>query len=409
MLSSRMHRFSATSVTTVVAITFAALTRTAVIVAFGVLANSTVQAQESVKVGLVAALTGNSALSGEAVTRGMTIAIDEINARGGVLGGRKLVLVRRDDESSPSKGQLAARELIEKEGVVIVFGGIDTPVSAALVNVMQELKRPYMGVWAAGTGITRNGKTPNYMFRVSAMDERVDLAMLRYAQKAYASKKPGAILVNNSWGESNQQGLEKASTELALPLAGVEKYGANDVDTTPQLVRLKSAGADALVLVGNAAPAAQVMKSLERMGWNVPVVSHWGISGGRFNELAGPRYKDVRFMQTYSFFGKQSPVGIKVMTELKKRYPEIKAADDILAPVGVANSYDAMMLTALALDAAGSTDGDKLREGFYKVPDYEGLIKTYKKPFKNGDNDALGDADYIWVQFEGKNAMPVVR
>ena len=384
-----------------------ALLATVVTASLALLATSAAHAQEAVKIGLVAALSGNSALSGEAITRGMTIAIDEINARGGVMGGRKLVLVRRDDESNPSKGQLAARELIEKEGVAVVFGGIDTPVSAALVNVMQELKRPYMGVWAAGTGITRNGKTPNYMFRVSAVDERVDLAMLKYAQKAYASKKPGAILVNNPWGESNQHGLEKASTELALPLAGVEKYGANDVDITPQLTRLKSAGADTLVLVGNAAPAAQVMKSLERMGWNVPVVSHWGISGGRFNELAGPRYKDVRFMQTYSFFGKQNPTGVKVMAELKKRYPEIKAADDILAPVGVANSYDAMMLTALALDAAGSTDGDKLREGFYKVPDYAGLIKTYKKPFKNGDNDALGDTDYIWVQFEGKNAMPV--
>ena len=364
---------------------------------------------ESVKVGLVAALSGNSALSGEAITRGLSIAIDEINARGGVLGGRKLVLVRRDDESNPAKGQLAARELIEKENVAVIFGGIDTPVSAALVNVMQELKRPYMGVWAAGTGITRNGKTPNYMFRVSAVDERVDLAMMKYAQKTYGAKKPGAILVNNPWGESNQKGLEKAAAELALPLSGVEKYGANDVDITPQLTRLKAAGADSLVLVGNAAPAAQVMKSLERMGWNVPVVSHWGISGGRFNELAGPRYKDVQFMQTYSFFGKQNAVGVKVMAELKKRFPEIKSADDILAPVGVANSYDAMMLTALAIDAAGSTDGDKVREGFYKVPDYAGLIKTYHKPFKTGDNDALEAADYIWVQFDGKNAMPVVR
>ena len=364
---------------------------------------------EAVKIGLVAALSGNSALSGEAITRGMSIAIDEINARGGVMGGRKLVLVRRDDESNPAKGQLAARELIEKENVAIVFGGIDTPVSAALVNVMQELKRPYMGVWAAGTGITRNGKTPNYMFRVSAVDERVDLAMLKYAKKSFATKKPGAILVNNPWGESNQKGLEKAATELSLPLAGVEKYGANDIDITPQLTRLKTAGADSLILVGNAAPAAQVMKSLERMDWNVPVVSHWGISGGRFNELAGPRYKDVRFMQTYSFFGKQNPVGVKVLAELKKRFPDIKGPEDILAPVGVANSYDAMMLTALALDAAGSTDGDKLREGFYKVPDYAGLIKTYKKPFKVGDNDALEDADYIWVRFDGKNALPVVQ
>ena len=375
----------------------------------GVAWSGAATAQEVVKIGLVAALSGNSALSGEAITRGLTIAIDEINARGGVLAGRKLVLVRRDDESNPSKGQLAARELIEKENVAIVFGGIDTPVSAALVNVMQELKRPYMGVWAAGTGITRNGKAPNFMFRVSAVDERVDLAMLKYAQKVYGAKKPGAILVNNPWGESNQKGLEKASAEMTLPLAGVEKFGANDIDITPQLVRLRTAGADSLILVGNAAPAAQVMKSLERMGWTVPVVSHWGISGGRFNELAGPRYKDVRFMQTYSFFGKQNAVGVKVIAELKKRYPDIKGPDDILAPVGVANAYDAMMLTALALNAAGSTDGDKLREAFYKVPDYAGLIKNYKKPFRDGDNDALEDADYVWVQFDGKNAMPVVQ
>ena len=75
----------------------------------------------------------------------------------------------------------------------------------------------------------------------------------------------------------------------------------------------------------------------------------------------------------------------------------------------MANAYDALMLSALALDAAGSTDGDKLREAFYKVPDYAGLIKNYKAPFKAGDNDALGDADYIWVQFEGKNAMPVLH
>ncbi|MDO9215995.1 MAG: ABC transporter substrate-binding protein, partial [Lacisediminimonas sp.] len=110
-------------------------------------AASAAGAQEVVKIGLVAALSGNSALSGEAITRGMSIAIDEINARGGVMNGKKLVLVKRDDESNPGKGQLAARELIEKEKVAIVFGGIDTPVSAALVNVMQELKTPYMGVW----------------------------------------------------------------------------------------------------------------------------------------------------------------------------------------------------------------------------------------------------------------------
>lgn len=364
-------------------------------------------AAQEVKIGLVAALSGDSALSGEAITRGLTVAIDEINARSGVLGGRKLALVRRDDESNPAKGQLAARELIEKEKVAVVFGGIDTPVSAALVNVMHELKTPYMGVWAAGTNITNNGNSPNFMFRVSAVDDRVDVGMLKYAQTAFKSQKPGSMLVNNPWGESNLKGLEKASVALKIPLAGQEKYNATDSDTTPQLTRLKNAGADSIILVGNAAVAAQVMKSLDRMGWNVPVVSHWGISGGRFDELAGPRYKDVHFVQTYTFFGKQNPVGEKLMNELKKRFPVIKGPADVLAPVGVANSYDAMMLTALAINKAGSTDGDRIRQAFYEVPDYQGLLKTYTKPFSPGDHDALEDNDYVWVRFEGKTIVPV--
>ena len=130
-------------------------------------------AQEPIKIGLVTALSGQSARAGEAITRGLTIAIDELNAKGGVLGGRKFVLVRRDDEATPAKGVTAARELIFREKVAVLFGGLDTPVSMALVGVMHELKTPYMGVWAAGTGITENGRKPNYMFRVSAVDDRV--------------------------------------------------------------------------------------------------------------------------------------------------------------------------------------------------------------------------------------------
>ena len=366
-----------------------------------------VSAQEQVKIGLVAALSGDSALSGESITRGMTVAIDEINAKGGVLGGKKLVLVRRDDESNPAKGQLAARELIEKEKVAVEFGGIDTPVSMSLINVMSELKTPYMGVWAAGTGITNNNKNPNYMFRVSAVDERVDYGMLKYAQDKFKSKRPGSMLVNNPWGDSNMKGLEKAAAALNITLAGQEKYNVNDIDTTAQLTRLKNAGTDSIILVGNTGVAAQVMKSLERMNWNVPVVSHWGISGGRFDELAGPRYKDVVFVQTYSFFGKQSPVGEKVIAELKKRYPEIKGVNDIVAPVGTANAYDATMLTALAINKAGSTNGEKIREAFYEIPEYKGLIKTYKKPFSAESQDALTDRDYIWVHFVGNVAVPV--
>ncbi|TQM99484.1 amino acid/amide ABC transporter substrate-binding protein (HAAT family) [Acidovorax temperans] len=364
-------------------------------------------ANEPIKIGLVTALSGQSALAGEAITRGMQVAIDEINAKGGLLGGRKLELVRRDDEANPAKGVVAARELVYREKVAVVFGGLDTPVSMAIVPLMNQEKVPFMGPWAAGTGITQNGAKPNFAFRVSAVDEIVDVGMLAYAQKAFKTAKPGLILVNNPWGESNEKGLKAAMAAKGVTPAGVEKFEANDVDMVPQLSRLKAAGADTLFMVGNVGPSAQVVKSLERMGWKVPIVSHWGPAGGRFTELAGAMAKDVHFVQTYSFFGKQSPVGERVIKAMVAKYPNVKGPGDISPAVGVANAYDAMHLTALAIQAAGSTKGDDIRQGFYKIDKFEGLIKTYTKPFTPEVHDAVQANDYVWAQFIDNRIVPV--
>src|SRR5947207_11684769 len=151
----------------------------AAVIAFG-LAAVPAQAADPIKIGHVAALSGGSAQSGEAITRGLTIAIDEINAKGGLLGGRKLELVQRDDESTPPKGLTAARELVFKEKVAVIFGGIDSPVALAMVPLLNKEKVPHMAVWAAGTGITRNGANPNYIFRASAVAVLVTAKTLDY-------------------------------------------------------------------------------------------------------------------------------------------------------------------------------------------------------------------------------------
>ena len=364
-------------------------------------------AQETIKIGLVTALSGQSALAGEALTRGLTVAIDEINAKGGLLGGRKLELVRRDDEANPAKGVVAARELIFREKVAVLFGGLDTPVSMAVVPLANQEKVPFIGPWAAGTGITKNGANPNFAFRVSAVDELVNVAMLDYAQKTYKAAKPGLILVNNPWGESNEKGLKAALAAKGMTAVGIEKFEGSDVDVVPQLTRLRAAGADTLFMVGNVGPSAQVVKSLDRMGWKVPIVSHWGPAGGRFTELAGPSARNVHFVQTYSFFGKQGPVGERVIAALKAKYPSIKGPDDITPAVGVANAYDGMHLAALAIQAAGKTDGDAVRQAFYGIARYEGLIKTYVKPFSPGVHDAVTPTDYVWAQFIDNRIVPI--
>ena len=372
--------------------------------ACALLTNTATLAQE-IKIGLVAALTGQSAQSGEAITRGLTIAIDELNAKGGIIG-RKVVLVRRDDESSPPKGVGAARELISNEKVAALFGGIDTPVSLAIVPIANQSKTPFMGVWAAGTNITKNGANPNYVFRVSAQDDLVDIALLRYASKKFGAKKPGLVLINNPWGESNERGLKAAAAAANLIIAGIEKIEQSDVDVSPQLTRLKNAGADSLILVANAAPGAQMMKARERMAWKVPVISHWGISGGRFDELVGPTAGDAHFVQTYSFFGKLNDPGKRIMSEMATKYG-VKGPADVLAPVGTANAYDAMHLLARAIEKAKSTDGEAIRKAMYEIDQYDGLIKTYKRPFGPDDHEGLSPDDYIMVRFEGSRIVPV--
>jgi branched-chain amino acid transport system substrate-binding protein len=365
------------------------------------------QSKEPVKIGLSAAVSGGSAASGEAIKRGLEIAIGEINAKGGVLGGRPLQLVVRDDEGQPAKGVTIARELVEREKVAAVFGGLHTPVALAQVAVWHELKTPYMGAWAAGTNITRNGQSPNYVFRVSANDDDADKFLTRYATEVLRKGKPGLLLENTSWGQSNEAGLTKWLGEKAIRAVGIEKFNWGDPDMSPQLLRLKNAGADHVVLVANAPEGAQVVKSRAKIGWEIPMVSHWGISGGRFAELTGELSDGVAFLQTYSFFGKQNERGEQVLKALKEKYG-VKGPEDVIAPVGTANAYDGLHLVALAIEQAGSTDGAKVRDALEGLKaEYKGLIKTYRRPFTAEQHDALTDADYIMVVWRAGKIVPL--
>jgi branched-chain amino acid transport system substrate-binding protein len=367
------------------------------------------QSKDPIKIGLAAAVSGGSAASGEAIKRGIQIAMDEINAKGGLLGGRRLELVIRDDEGNPAKGVTIARELVEREKAVVVFGGLHTTVALAQVPVWTELKHPYMGAWAAGTEIAQNTQKPNYVFRVSASDDYADKFLVRYATEVLKKSKPGLLLENTAWGQSNEVGLNKWLGQKKIKPVGIEKFNWNDPDMSPQLLRLKNAGADHIIMVANAPEGAQVVKSRAKIGWEIPMVAHWGISGGRFAELTGDLSDGVAFLQTYSFFGKQNERGQAVLKALKDKYG-VKGPEDLIAPVGTANAYDGMHLVAAAIAQAGAADGAKVRDALENLKaEYKGLIKTYRRPFTPDQHDALTDDDYIMVVWKGGKIVPVAN
>ena len=373
----------------------------------GLLAAFPASAADPIKIGLMTALSGQSARAGEALTRGLTIAIDEVNAKGGVLG-RKVELVRRDDEANPAKGVIAARELVQREKVAVLIGELDTPVALAIVPFANKQKVPFIDPWAAGTGITVNGAKDNYVFRVSARDDLVDKAIVNYAIKNHSVKKPGLILVNNPWGKSNERGLTAA-------LEGGEHPAGRHREVRRQRCRCRSAaGAPEAGRGGCALPRRQYRP----LGAGREVARPHGLEGadrlplgtGRrsLHRARGPESRDVVFIQTYSFFGKLSPVGERVMTALKAKYPDVKGPGDVTPAVGVANAYDALHLAALAIEKAGSTKGEAIRDAMYKIERHEGLIKTYDKPFSPANHEAVGENDYIWTRFEDNQILPVL-
>ena len=102
-------------------------------------------------------------------------------------------------------------------------------------------------------------------------------------------------------------------------------------------------------------------------------------------------------------------MGQRVLAALQAKYPDIKGPGDVTPPVGVANAYDAMHLIALAIAKAGSTDGEKIRQGLYAIDTYEGLIKTYVKPFSPNNHDALDEHDYVMVHYVGEQIEPLAK
>lgn len=361
---------------------------------------------DPIKIGLIAPLSGGSAASGEAIQRGMLIAINEINRAGGVLG-RPLALVARDVANDPAAGVAALRELIENEKIVAVFGGLFSPVMVAQLDLIHERTIPLINPWGSVTAITDNGRTPNYAFRVSVSDKYADEFLVRYALDVLGVQKPAIIADTSAWGDSNVSGLTNWLAQRSSSAVSVQRFDQGDTDMRKQVAALQSAGADALLMVANAPEGGAIMRALATLGWRVPVVSHWGISGGKFVEVAGAEGAEgVYTLQTYSFLGEQSAKGQALIGEYAALF-KTRTAEEIGAPVGVAHGYDGVHLLALAIGQAGATDGPSVRDALENLQQpYDGLIKRYVRAFSPERHDALLADDYLMAIWQGGRLVP---
>lgn len=353
-------------------------------------------------VGLDADMTSGSAQSGVAIRRGIELAIDEINARGGILG-RPVALVVRDHRGNPARGIDNIVELAGMPGLVAVVGGLHTPVALAELPAIHEHRVIYLGPWAAGTPVVDNGYAPNFVFRVSVRDAFAGGFLIDRAL-AHGFRRPGLLLENTGWGRSNEKAMKAALARHGLTPAAVQWFNWGSKQFEAQLAKFDTTGCDVILLVANAPEGSAVMNAIAALPEKkrLPVISHWGITGGNFFEetRVALQRTDLSFLQTFSFTATRSnPRTAALVQSYIARYDDCDAIEQIKSPVGTAHAYDLVHLLALAVEAAGSIDRHRVRNALERIEHYRGLVRDYAPPFSPERHDALDANDFHLARY----------
>jgi branched-chain amino acid transport system substrate-binding protein len=356
-------------------------------------------------------LAGPLAHTGLQVRMGAEVAIDEINAAGGVLG-QKLLFVAYDDQGEPSRAVDNGRRIGEKDNCIAMIGGFRTPNALALREPISDMGLPWVGVISAGTRVIEWEKGENkWMFRVSMKDRWVAPFIVDEAKVRSKTGKIGLMFEATGWGQGAVPDIEAAATAKGVSLVGKETFNIADQDMSAQLIRLRDAGADTLLMYVVDREATQILRSMERLGYKPAIVSAWGVSS-QLGKTAGNLTDGILVAGTFAWNGQLSPRGQKVYEAIKAKF-NLSSPNDILLPSGVANAYDGIYIIAEAIKIAGAFDREKVRDAFYKV-NYEGLTAKFDPAFAKAAmgavperHDAIQPTQYRLLAFHENVLKPV--
>ncbi len=240
-------------------------------------------------IGFVTDLTGRMSDMGTACKRGMEIALDEVNAAGGV-NGRQLKVVVYDGESDPSKSVLHTKRLIDVDKAAIVTG---YNLSGSTMASIQTAEAGKTVLYSASASDKIWIPTKKWVFNVVPRQWEASIPMLIDVLQKKGAKKIAYIYIDTTYGQTGKETFDKAVKEMKFTPAIIEKYAPGSTDVGPQITHIKSAGADGILITGNLADTVTVIKNARDMGFTGPIVSDYAIVGPEFIKLGGKYVEGV--------------------------------------------------------------------------------------------------------------------
>jgi branched-chain amino acid transport system substrate-binding protein len=316
-----------------------------------------------IKVGEFASLTGKEATFGQSSHEGTLLAIEELNASGGVLG-RKFELLTEDDLSKAGEPATVVNKLISRDGVVAILGEVASSRSLEAAPICQQNKIPMISPSSTNPKVTETG---DFIFRVCFIDPFQGTVMANFASKTLKAKK---VSVFTDVKSDYSKGLAKYFKEGFIAAGGQIvaelDFNGGDKDFKAQLTAIKSANPDAIFVPGYYTDAALICIQAKQLGLNVPL---FGGDGWESEDLVkiGQEAVEGQYFSTHYAPDVATEKSKNFVTAYQKRYNS--KLPDAMAALG----YDSAMILADAIKRAGTTDGQKVRDALAATKDFEGV------------------------------------
>lgn len=327
-------------------------------------------ADKTVKVGGLLEMTGGSASFGISSKNGIDLAFKDINAKGGILGGKKLELVVADTKSEASEATNGMQKLISQDGVAAVIGPNQSSAVIAASAINNGAK--VLGITPMGTNpdITVNpadGKTRAYNYRACFIDPFQGTVMASFAYNDLGVRK-AAVLVDNTSDYS--KGLAKFFTENFANKGGSvvieEAFLQKDTDFKSTLTKIKVANPDFIYIPGYYQEVGLIIKQARELGINVPIAGGDGWDSAKLPEIAGKAALNNTYFSSLYSSDEASEMNKKFVEEYQKEY---NTKPDVFAAL----AYDSALLVAKAIEDAKSAEPAKIAEAMSKISGFKGV------------------------------------
>ncbi|MCR4425268.1 MAG: ABC transporter substrate-binding protein [Firmicutes bacterium] len=315
-------------------------------------------AEKSVKVGVFGPLSGSLSVAGNRQREGAQFAADEINAAGGVLG-YKLELIFEDDEGVPANTVNVMNKFLYRDRVVATMGSNNSPSVLAVLDIIKRAQTPHIVPSGVAYAITHSDNP--WVFRVVATDEVFTRTLVDHGVKTLGFTRFAVIHDTNDYGQGGRDFVVKWLKGHGLNPVAVEGYNRETKDFTPQLLNIKNANPQALIIWGNYTEGAQLVRQIKAMNMPFVTMVSTGVTIGNFYELAGDSANGIIGITGGWHPDRTDPEALQFIEKYKK-------AKGYVPDMNVACAYDAVRLLARAMiDAGTATDKAKIREALSRA------------------------------------------